>query len=242
MESNAKNNMENTAIKTGDIRDKGAVNAKADAEANKLENLELVDVNYENGGQKAILTFLDRVNMQVRDVSFNKQSWDSNNGAFVADPAKAKLVESWCKEYFDTTFADLVTAIGCHKDVYAYPTFSSLWPVEIIEKPDASMVGKLYQTTIKHVVEDGHYIRIRFMINNKTYESKMRIAQYVNSLDIWAGDEIRKTSQYAKFQIKFGKTVFEAIDGALDGTNVIVECKTAFQGKAFFDIKPLPHA
>ena len=42
------------------------------------KELELVSVDYENNGKKAVLTFLDRERKQVRPVNFNRQSYRDN--------------------------------------------------------------------------------------------------------------------------------------------------------------------
>ena len=42
----------------------------------KLTNLELVGVTYENDNKKAVLTFLDEEHGQIREVNWNRQSYD----------------------------------------------------------------------------------------------------------------------------------------------------------------------
>lgn len=79
---NTNNNMENTIKNTNNI----------------IKDLELVDVNYENNKKKVTLTFLDKEAEEIRDVIFNKQSY--NNGEFVDDPQKEEKVNQWCQEYF----------------------------------------------------------------------------------------------------------------------------------------------
>ena len=57
------------------------------------KDLELVAVEYDQGGQKAVLTFLDSEQGFIRDVNFNKQQYDNDAGKFVDDPEKAEKVE-----------------------------------------------------------------------------------------------------------------------------------------------------
>ena len=65
------------------------------------QQLELVEVAYNEGNTQATLTYLDEENGEVLEVKFNKQSYDQQAGKFVKDDEKAKQVEEWCKEYFD---------------------------------------------------------------------------------------------------------------------------------------------
>ena len=53
-------------------------------------------------------------------------------------------MDEWCKNYFDTTFANLPSVVGCKKTVYCYDTFSSLFEVETVEKFTEAQKGKLY--------------------------------------------------------------------------------------------------
>ena len=64
----------------------------------KRENLELVNVAFENNGQKAVLTFLDKERAEVRTVNFNRQVYRDNK--YVADEAKAEKVDGWCHYIF----------------------------------------------------------------------------------------------------------------------------------------------
>ena len=75
-----------------------------------LNNLELIDVQYNNDNKKATLVFLDEERGEIREVNFNKQSFD--NGKYIDDPEKAKKVEEWAKELFGLTFDTLAQAIG----------------------------------------------------------------------------------------------------------------------------------
>ena len=68
------------------------------------ENLNLIEVRFEQEGKKAILTFLDPERGEIREVNFNKQSY--KDGKYQDDPEKAAKVDEWCKTYFNTTFGN----------------------------------------------------------------------------------------------------------------------------------------
>ena len=200
------------------------------------KDLKLVAVEYENNGKKAVMTFLDEERKQVRVVNFNKQVYQDNK--FVDDEEKAKKVDEWCKTYFETTFDKLETKIGCRKDVYCYEKFNSLWEVEQIEKFTADMVGQIYQTEVKEIVVDDYFIKIRYAIDGKTYESKMTFGIYMKDSKEWFQDPIKKESQYQKFLDKFHVTVENR--AALIGHPLMVEVKSAFGNNFYGDIKKFP--
>ena len=55
------------------------------------KELELVSVDFENNGKKAVMTFLDKERKQVRVVNFNRQVY--RDGKYVDDPDKAAKVD-----------------------------------------------------------------------------------------------------------------------------------------------------
>ena len=124
------------------------------------ENLQLVNVEYESEGKKAVLTFLDKERKEVRTVNFNKQVY--KDGKYVDDPDKAEKVEEWCKQFFMCEFKDLPKQIGSTKDVYCYEKFNSLFPVEQIEKFTADQLNEIITAKIKEIVVDDSAIRIRY--------------------------------------------------------------------------------
>ena len=200
------------------------------------ENLNLIEVRFEQEGKKAILTFLDPERGEIREVNFNKQVY--KDGKYQDDPEKAAKVDEWCKQYFNTTFSNLPSAVGQSKTVYCYDTFSSLFEVESIEKFTEAMKGKLYQTTIKEIKLDDYCIRIRYEIDGKTYESKMTFGKYVEQMKQWFIDPIKKEKVLAKFKEKYGKDISEA--DKLVGAKLIVEVKVAFGSHFYGDVKKLP--
>lgn len=200
------------------------------------KELKLVDVTYENGDKKAVMTFLDEERKQVRVVNFNKQIYKENK--YVDDKEKAAKVDEWCNTYFGTTFDKLETKVGVRKDVYCYERFNSLWEVEQIEKFTADMVGQIYQTEVKEIVVDDYFIRIRYMIEGKMYESKMTFGIYMKDSKEWFQDPIKKDAQYKKFEEKFHVSVEN--HAALIGHPLMVEVKAAFGTNFYGDIKKFP--
>lgn len=198
--------------------------------------LELVNVEYENNGRKAVMTFLDRERKEVRVVNFNLQSY--KDGKYVDDPDKEDKVAKWCQEIFGTSFDKLGECIGAKKDVYVYQSFNSLFEVDIVEKFSKDMVGLVFQTEVKEIVVDEYFIKIRYSIEGKTYESKQTFGQYVEAMHAWFVDPQKKEREYQKFKDKYGVAVEDR--EALIGHPLIVEVKAAF-GKFYYgDIKRFP--
>lgn len=200
------------------------------------KDLELVNVEFENGNQKAVLTFLDRERKQVRVVNFNRQSFKDNK--YVDDPDKAAKVDEWCQTYFGTTFAQLPSCIGVKKDVYTYDRFNSLWEAQQVEKFTKDMVGQIFQTEVKEIVVDDYFIKIRYMIDGKTYESKQTFGMYMKETGEWFQDPNKKEKEYQKFETKYLVPVEEA--QTLIGHPLMVEVKTAFGTNYYGEIKAFP--
>lgn len=200
------------------------------------KELELVNVEYESGNKKAVMTFLDRERHQVRVVNFNQQSYD--NGKYVDDPEKAQKVEQWCQDYFQTSFDRLTDCVGQKKDIYCYERFNSLWEVDQIEKFTVDMVGQIYQTEVKEITVDDYFIKIRYEIEGKTYESKMTFGVYNKDLKEWFQDPQKKVMQYKKFEDKYHVPVERKDE--LIGHPLMVEVKAAFGTNYYGDIKKFP--
>ena len=201
----------------------------------KLENLELVDVQYENEGKKAVLTFLDEDRSEIREVNFNKQ--DYKDGSFVDSDEKAEKVEKWCDDFFGLTFDRLPEAIGERKTVYAYERFNSLFETTEIKKYDEDMLGQLLEVVVSDVIDDGIAIRIRWEDDGNTYESKMSYSDYLKAKGEWFVNPQKRIKQYEKFQKKFGFPVEEK--EKLIGKTVIVEVKKAMGKYIYAEVKPL---
>ena len=161
------------------------------------ENLELVSVEYEDGGSKAVMTFLDTERKEIRQVSWNKKVYE--NGKYVDNDEKAEKVENWASEYFNTTFDNLTSCIGQKKNVYVYDRYNSLFEVSEVSKFNESMKGDIYQTEIKEVEVGPYAIKIRYDIEGKTYESKHSFGEYIESLKEWFVNPQKKVNVYNKF-------------------------------------------
>ena len=201
------------------------------------ENLELIEVNYENNQQKAVLVFLDAERGEIREVNFNLQSF--KDGKYVDDPEKAEKVDKWCTDLFSCSFTQLPSCVGQKKTVYCYDRFNSLFEVDQVSKFTDAMKGKLYQTTIEEVKMDDYAIRIRYKIEGNLYESKMTFGKYLENLQQWFVDPIKKEKTLAKFKEKYGVDISEA--DSLTGHKLIVEIKSAFGTHLYGDCKPLPN-
>ena len=110
-----------------------------------LNNLEMVDVQYEDNNQKAVLVFLDESRGEIREVNFNRNKYDETTKKYLPDAEKAAEVDEWCAEYFQTPFEELAQCIGDRKDIYCYDRFNSLWEVKMLSKFDDEMVGQIFE-------------------------------------------------------------------------------------------------
>lgn len=202
---------------------------------NLREDLELIEVVYENDNKKATLTFLDEEKGQVLEVTFNKQVYDNDKNEFVDNDEKSKKVDEWCKEYFETTFDKLSDCVGVKKDVYCYDRFNSLWESVVVEKFDKEDEGKIFETVIKSIEDDGRGVHIYFEHEGKLYESKMMYADYIEVKKQWFTNPQKKERQYKKFKDKFGVEVKDA--EKIVGKDIMVEVKVAFKKFPYSDIK-----
>lgn len=202
---------------------------------NLRKDLELIEVKYEDNKQKAVMTFLDLEQGEVLEVNFNKNIYDPEKNEYVADEKKSEEVEEWCEEYFGCTFNELGSKIGEKRDVYTYDRFNSLWAVDYVSKFEKEDEGQIIETIIKDVEDDGIAIRIKFEFEDKTYESKMTYAKYVEELQKWFNDPQKKNRQYEKFKDKFGVSVKNA--DKIIGKPIMVEVKVAFGKYPYADIK-----
>lgn len=200
---------------------------------NLRKDLELIEVNYQNEMKKAVLTFLDLENGEVLEVNFNKQAYE--NDSFVDSPEKSAQVDGWCQEYFGVPFDKLSTVIGVKKDVYKYDRFNSLWEVAVVEKFTKNDEGVIIQTKIESIEDDGKGIKISFLHEGKTYESRMMYAEYIENMKQWFTNPQKKERQGDKFFKKFGVKVENAAE--IIGKEIIVEVKLAFGKFPYAEIK-----
>ncbi len=201
-----------------------------------LKDLELVQVVYENSDKKAVLTFLDRERGEIREVTFNKQSY--KDGKFVDDPEKEAKVEQWCKDMFNLSFDKLFKAVGVKKDVYAYDKFNSLFEIEQVSKFTANDVGQIIQTKIKDILVDNLFIRVQYEYNGSTYESKQSFGNWIDSMGQYMVNPQKKAKELEKFKDKYGVSIDEK--DSLIGHDLIVEVKSAFGKHYYGDIKKFP--
>jgi hypothetical protein len=201
-----------------------------------LEQLELVDVQFEDNNQKAVLVWLDETRGEIREVNFNRQSFDADKKEFVPDPDKAAKVDEWCAEYFQLDYENLGQAIGTRKDIYCYPNFNSLWEVQLIEKFEEDMLGQIFETTVVNALDDGKKISIQFEYEGNLYESKMQYADYLEARQEWFINPQKRKKQYEKFAEKFLIDVENISE--LIGKTIMVEVKKAYGKFIYSEVKP----
>ncbi|MFR3737122.1 hypothetical protein [Anaerococcus obesiensis] len=200
---------------------------------NLRENLELVEVVYENNDKKAVLKFLDIENGEILEVNFNKQVF--NNGKWKDDKEKAEKVDEWCEEYFEKDFSKLSDRVGDKFNVYRYEKFNSMWESEEIIKFTKDQKGMIFTTKIESVEDTGTKISIKYLIDKKLYETKMTYADYMEDLKQWFTNPQKKVKQFKKFEDKFGVSVDKSDE--ILGKEIMVEVKVAFGKYPFGDIK-----
>lgn len=201
-----------------------------------LEQLELVDVQFEDNNQKCVLVFLDESRGEIREVNFNRQSFDQDKKEFVPDAEKAAKVDEWCSEYFQLEYENLGQAIGVRKDVFCYPNFNSLWEVQLIQKFEEDMLGQIFETQVVKAEDDGKKISILFEHEGDLYESKMQYADYLEARQEWFINPQKRKKQYEKFEEKFLIPVTNIAD--LVGKTIMVEVKKAYGKFIYSEVKP----
>lgn len=200
---------------------------------NLRENLDLVEVVYENGEKKAVLKFLDIENGELLEVNFNKQVYE--NGGWVDNEEKAKKVDEWCKEYFDRDFDKLTERVGDKFNVYKYEKFNSMWETKVVNKFDVKQKGEIFNTTISEITDTGSAISIRYEIDGNTYETKFTYGEYMEGLKQWFTNPQKKIKQFEKFEKTFGISFDEK--ETIIGKEIMIEIKTAFGKYAYAEIK-----
>lgn len=198
-----------------------------------LKDLELGAVEYDDTGKQAVMTFIDYEHGQIRDVKFNKRVY--RDGRWIDDGEKAETVEKWCQTYFDTDFEHLTNCIGVKKDVYCYEKFNSLWEVDQISKFTKDDYQELFDTTIKEIVVNEFFIRIRYDWDGKTYESKQTFGKYMPALKKYFNNPNKEALERKKFEEKYGVPVEDA--ESLVGKPIVVEVKSCFGDNYYGEIK-----
>lgn len=203
-----------------------------------LEQLEMIDVRFEDEGAKAVMVFIDEERGEIREVNFNTKIYDKDTKKFIPDSEKIEKVEEWCNQYFGLTYDTLNQAIGTKHDIYAYDTFNSLWESTQIKKFDSDMEGQLLEAVITEVVVDDIGLKIRFDYDGDIYNSNMGYSEYMESLDKWFVNPQKKLKQEKKFKEKFHIEVVDAQQ--LVGKTIMVEVKKAMGKYIYAEIKPFP--
>ena len=202
------------------------------------QELELVEVQYDGG--KATLTFFDEEQGLIREVNFNKQKYDTDKKAFVDDADKAAFVEEKIAEHLNVTFDTLTTVIGQCKDIYVYEGFSSLYPVEQIEKFTDEQVGDIFSTEIESIEDTGIKISVKYKYEDKIYETKLTYANYLESMKKYLVDPNKKEKTLKRFETHYGVPIERKDE--LIGKQIMVEVKQAFQKFNYGEIKKLKAA
>lgn len=200
-----------------------------------LENIPCVEVEWSENAKKVTLRFYDEEHGECRDVNFNKQSY--KDGKYVDDPAKAEKAEQMFFEDTGLEWANADSMQDRTATVYDYGKFCSLHPVDIVEKFSKEMVGEVFSTEIKEIIDGDYAIRIRYEIDGKTYESKMQHGTFLENIGKWAKNPQKEIAAKERFEKKFGVPIEDA--DQLIGKEIMVEVKKAFQSY-FGDIKKLP--
>lgn len=203
----------------------------------KLEQLELVEVAYNDA--KVTLTFLDVEAGEIREVNFNKKSFDKDTQKFVADDEKAAKVEEALQKHFELSFDQMEAAVGQKRDIYCYEKFNSLEESTMrdIAKFTADDVGQILSGEIIEVALEDEGIRIFVEYEGLTYRCNMGFSKKVG--DVYFIDPLKKPKQIAKFAEKFGVPAEEG--ETLVGKTVMFEVKKMGGSNAIYiDIKPFP--
>ena len=203
-----------------------------------LKDLELVAVEFDNDGKKAVLTFLDEEHGEIREINLNKQKYDQASNKFYDDEERDKKMEEVSQTHFKLDFKDLAQAIGTKKDIWAYEKFNSLIEMKQVEKFEKDMVGQIIEGVVKEVEDDGIGIKIRFEYEDELYESKMNYSEYLEARNQWYVNPQKQEKQYKKFEEKFGIPIDRKDE--LVGQKVLVEVRLAMGKYVWNDIKPLP--
>ncbi len=204
------------------------------------EQLEIVDVQFEDNNQRANFICLDELVGTVHDISWNRQVFNKETKKFVPDEKKAAEVDKWCEEYFGIPFERLGVTIGQKRDVFCYDHFNSFWEVQMISKFDEEMLGQILDVEIVKALDDGKKISLQFEYEGNLYESKMQYADWLESRQEWFVNPVKKKKQFDKFAEKFNMPV-EEIE-AMVGKKVLVEVKKALGKYIYSEIKPFQKA
>lgn len=203
-----------------------------------LEQLTLIEI--EQTTDKTVLTFLDRERGEIRDVIWNTKTYDRDTNKWNPSPEQEARCEEWAQEYFQVVYKELpnLQGLGITKDIYAYPTFCSLWESTQVKKFEKDMVHQIFSTTVKEMKEDNVGLHILFEYDGDTYQSNMTYSKYIEATKEWFLDPIKKAKVQAKFEDKF-HIPYDNYE-ELVGKEIMVEVGLAFGTKPYAEIKAFP--
>lgn len=193
-------------------------------------------------GEKFQFDFFSEEEGSVYEVSWNLRKWDneaSGNNKWVQSDEQEANVAKWAKEVFDVDVSELKNLgdKGIRKDVYHYGNFNSLWEVSRIEKFDKSRVGEIFPVTIDSIEEDNKGIQVKFEEEGKTYSVNFGTSKFMETLNRFVTDPVKRNKSLDKFQDTFGVS-FDNKD-ALIGQEIMIEVKLAFGKFVYVEAKKL---
>lgn len=192
--------------------------------------------------EKFTLDFLSEEEGMLYEVSWNLRKWDNEatgNNKWVASEEQEQNVAKWAKEIFDVDVSELKNLgdKGIRKDVYHYGTFNSLWEVSRIEKFDKSRVGEIFPVTVSAIEEDNKGIQVKFEEEGKTYSVNFGTSKYMETLNRFVTDPVKRHKSLEKFRDTFGVS-FDNKD-VLIGQEIMIEVKLAFGKFVYVEAKKL---
>lgn len=199
----------------------------------KLENLELVEVERNEKDTNLKLLMLDNESGYIYDVKFNKQKYNKDINKFEDNEEQAKWANEKLVEYLGFDWDNAERAIGKKLDVYVYEgnrPFNSFWESTSLAKPDAELEKKIrsgYKTKILEIKDNGNAYQIIVEINGQKYgiantfeNGNFRYADWINSRNMYFPNGAKIKSAKANFKKQFGIDVDEK--DSLVGKEIVV--------------------
>jgi len=201
---------------------------------NLIKDALLVEVAYQNNGQRAVLTFIDEDKGEALEVrNLNKQNYDNDKHEWNDDPKKADDIEKLAQQYFKTDFDHIGDCVDKRYNIYKYDNFNSMWESNVTNKFTMDDVDDFFTTKIEKIYQDELAIHIGFEHDGKYYESKMNHNKYVSSINKYFPNPQQRTKALERFQKTF-KVPFSKND-SLIGKDITVVIKS-FGGHAFAEV------
>lgn len=185
----------------------------------KLENLELVEVERNEKDTNLTLLLLDNEAGFIYPVKFNKQKWNNEVKKFEDNPEQLKWVNEKLNEYLGFDWDNAEKAIGKEFDVYVYEKFNSLWKSEQLAKPDEELEKKIrsgYKTKILDVKETNKAFEIiveiegnKYSVSNTCDNKGLKISDWINSRNAYFKNPSKYAEAKNNFEKEFGVPVEE---------------------------------